>query len=271
MVFESTSESDPKFDFKNIKLFARRYLETYYTGVNEDEPPIARFLIEQGRLLSQLNLQAIEIGCGPTLHHALSIAPYIKSLDMADYLPDNLSEIQKWRENKQDAFSWRPYTEMILREEGQLPTAELVRERDDTLRKKIDKLYICDIKRSQPVVEVSSYPIVLTFYCAEEVGTTTTEWEEVMENISRMVSPDGYLFLSALRDTPHYILGDPDGVHEWLPCAFITKELLKECLSRLGFIPESIDIRSVDTPGLVNLGIPGILIAMAKKPGTQNK
>ncbi|MDP3956124.1 MAG: guanitoxin biosynthesis pre-guanitoxin forming N-methyltransferase GntF [bacterium] len=257
--------SNSQFDFKNVRLFARRYLETYYVGVNEDEPPIAHFLIEQGKLLSPSRLRALEIGCGPTVHHALSIAPYVKSLDLADYLPDNLAEIQNWKENKPDSFSWHPYTAMILQEEKKATSPELIDERENILRKKIRNLYHCDVTKSPPLPEVNPYPVVLSFYCAEEVGTTSEEWKKVMKNISVMVSPDGYLFLSALRDTSRYILGDPNGKHEWLPCALITKELLRECLNELGFEPESIDIRSVDTPELVNLGIPGILIAGARK------
>lgn len=255
-----------KHDFKSIKLFARRYLDTYYVGVNEDEPPIARFLIERGRLLSSLNLQALEIGCGPTVHHALAIAPYIKSLDMADYLPDNLAEIRKWQENKPDAFAWSPYTRMILQEEGENPTTSLITERENILREKIHNLYTCDVTQSPPLTGISAYPLVISFYCAEEVGTTITKWKEVMKNISMMVSPNGYLFLSSLRDTSRYILGDPDGKHEWLPCAPITKELLTNCLNESGFMPESIEILSIETPALVNLGIPGILIAAARNP-----
>jgi hypothetical protein len=259
------TSNNSKFDFKSVNLFARRYLETYYTTVNEDEPPIASFLVEQARLLSSLHLRALEIGCGPTVHHALSIAPYIEFLDMADYLPDNLTEIQKWKENKPDAFSWSIYTKMILQKEGETSTSKQVEERENVLRKKIRNLYSCDVTKSPPLSEVGSYPLVVSFYCAEEVGTTSAEWEKVMGNISMMVSPGGYLFLSALRDTSRYILGDPDGKHEWLPCAFITEELLKQCLNKLGFVSESIDVRSVNTPELVNLGIPGILMAKAQK------
>ena len=254
-----------KNESKSTKPFARPYLETSYKSVNEDEPPIANFLIEYGRLLEKLNPRALELGCGPTVHHALAIAPYIKSLDMADYLSDNIEEIKIWKENKPDAFSWNHYTEMVLKEEGKNPTDEEIKERENILREKINNFYSCDITKLPPIVGAGTYPLVLTFYCAEEVGTTTTEWENVMKNICMMVSSDGHLVLSALRDTSRYILGDPNGKHEWLPCAHITEDLLRVCLNKLGFIPESIDIRSVDTPELVNLGIPGILIASAKK------
>jgi hypothetical protein len=255
--------SSNQFDFKDVRLFARRYLETYYIGVNEDETPIARFLIEKFRKLPQKK-EALEIGCGPTIHHALAVAPYLAAIDMADYLPDNLTEIQKWQSQQSDAFSWRPYTEMILQEEGIPLTENSITDRENLLRKAIRNLRTCDVTKSPPL-DAAPYPIVLTFYCAEEVGTTPGAWEEVMRNISALVAPGGHLFLSALRGASRYILGDPAGAHEWLPCASVTEELLQQCLKRLGYKPSTIDIRSIDTPSLADLGIPGILVAAAEK------
>ncbi len=261
-----TTKLGKPVDFKKIQLFPRRYLDTYYRNVNDDEVHISNFLIEKGRALATRHLNAIEIGCGPTVHHALSMAPYVASIDMADYLPDNLAEIQKWQEHRPDAFSWHHYTKMVLEQEGEAPTTTRIRDRENILREKIQGFYTCDITKSLPLDKVGPYPIVMSFYCAEEVGTSHAKWEEVMNNISTMVAAEGHFLLSALRETSSYILGDPQGAHEWLPCAPITAELLQKCLNGLGFIPESIDIRSVDTPSLSDLGIPGILMAAAKKP-----
>ncbi len=252
------------FNFKNIHLFARRYLETYYLDVNEDEPPIARFLLKKFKKLPKIN-SALEIGCGPTIHHALPIAPYVDAIDMADYLPENLTEIKKWQEGHSEAFSWNHYTEMVLREEGEIVTKGKVIDRENLLRKKIRSLNHCDITKLPPLSLGTRYPVVLTFYCAEEVGANDKSWQMMMNNISIMVAPEGYLFLSALRDTTKYILGDINGDHEWLPCARVTEQSLRHCLEKIGFLKESIDICSVDTPGLAILGIPGILVASAKK------
>lgn len=253
-----------QFDFKDVHLFARRYLETYYLNVNEDEPPIASFLLEKCKTLPQ-GLCALEIGCGPTVHHALPIAPYVSSIDMADYLTDNLAEIKKWKEASSEAFSWHHYTRMVLEGEGIVVTDEIINVRENLLREKMRHFYNCDVTKAPPLNVEILYPLVLTFYCAEEVGTTGESWETMMSNISMMVAPGGHLFLSALRDTSKYILGDPSGEHEWLPCAQVTEASLQQCLEKLGYLSETIDIRSIDTPGLVNMGIPGILTAAAKK------
>lgn len=260
-----TNPANPTFDYKGVRLFARRYLDTYYPTVNEDEPPIARFLLEKGREVASLHLAALEVGCGPTVHHALAIAPYLDSIDMADYLPDNLGEIRSWTDRRQDSFSWRPYTEMILREEGCVPSDAEVEHREHLLRSKIRDLYPCDVTQSPPLAGVEPYPLVLSFYCAEEVGTTQPAWEGVMRNIAMMNAPDGFLLLSALRGTSRYLLGDPEGAHEWLPCASITQGFLENCLQTIGYEPASIDIRSINTPSLIDLGIPGILIVYARK------
>ncbi len=261
-----TTKLNSKFDFKNIRSFARPYLDTYYVGFGEDEPVIARFLTEKGRALNLRNFKALEIGCGPTVHRALSIAPYIKSLDMADYLPENLEEVRNWQKNKQDAFSWNHYTKMIIEVEGKTATKKLIKERENILRKKIRNFYHCDVTNSPPLAEKEPYPVVLSFYCAEEVGITTAGWERAMKNISMMVAPGGYLFLATLRDAIRYILGDLRGEHEWLPCARVTKDILRSCLIKIGFVPESIEIISADTPAQTDdTGIVGVLIVTAQK------
>lgn len=254
-----------QFDFKNIHRFARRYLDTYYTTVNEDEVFITRFLLEKFQQFAFQQLPVLEIGCGPTVHHALTIAPYVGEIDMADYLIENLEEIRMWKEGHPEAFPWTSYVEMNLKEQGKNKSNEEVTNYEIILRKKIRNLYCCDVKQSPPLSKRTEYPVVMTFYCAEEVGTTTEEWKKIMMNISMMVAKDGYLFLSALRGTNQYILGDPDGLHEWLPCAPVTEKLMQNFLRELGYISSSIDIRSIDTPNLSNLGIPGILIASAQK------
>jgi hypothetical protein len=184
---------------------------------------------------------------------------------MADYLPDNLAEITKWRERAPDAFSWRPYTEMALREEGTAMSEDVIAAREDALRHALGTLRHCDVRITPPVSGAGQFPVVLTFYCAEEVGTTVEAWKRVMASMASMVAPGGLLLLSALRDADRYMLGDPNGAHEWLPSAPVTATLLSICLAELGFLPESMDIRSADTPSLVPFGIPGILVAAARK------
>lgn len=39
---------------------------------------------------------AIDIGCGPTVHHAFPLAPFIREIHLADYLPANLAEVRLW-------------------------------------------------------------------------------------------------------------------------------------------------------------------------------
>jgi hypothetical protein len=259
------ADSDNKVEYNDVRSFARRYLDTYYIEVNEDEPPISKFLSKQGKILKEQNLDALEIGCGPTVHHALSIAPYVKSLDLSEYLPENLEEIKKWKEKRSDAFSWSHYTKMALEQDGMEVTEENIKQREELLRSKIDGLYFCDVTKVPPVDNGKKYPLVLTFYCAEEIFTTHDKWETVIENMSTMISDGGYFIISSLRDTDQFMLGDPEGEYEWLPCCKVTEESLRDGLIKAGFLPESIEIESFNTPGLVNWGIPGILIAKAQK------
>ncbi len=81
--------------------FSRRYLDTYYRDVTEDENLVAQLLAEHCLQLARRDSCALEIGCGPTIHHALTLAPYVSSIDLADYLPENIEEIRSGKNGLQ--------------------------------------------------------------------------------------------------------------------------------------------------------------------------
>src|SRR5688572_21211105 len=83
------------FDFKDVPDFAAGYLKTYYCQppTNDERAAIGFFV----RMLKQAELPRLENGliehfdaaCGPTLHHAIPVAPYVDAIWMGDYLPEN--------------------------------------------------------------------------------------------------------------------------------------------------------------------------------------
>lgn len=255
----------PSFDYKSVQSFARRYLETFYREVNIDEKHIAEFLIKQGKKIGPNKPISLELGCGPTVHHAIALAPYIESLDISDYLEDNINEVKKWVDNSKDAFSWNHYTEEILNAEGLTVNYSDIMARENVLREKVESFYLCDITKMPPITNNKKYDLVISFYCTEEVASSNAEWEKIMANISSMVAPGGILILSAIRDTDRYILGDPKGIHEWLPCTLVTEKSMRNSLNDLGYNMEETEILSIDTPEIVELGMPGILLVFAKK------
>lgn len=89
----------------------RQYLEQYYSGatVSDDEQAVfaqlAKWFDQGGRQFKR----GLDFGCGPTIHHAAALVPYVQELHLADYLPDNLEEIRRWLRDDSDAHVWDVY------------------------------------------------------------------------------------------------------------------------------------------------------------------
>ena len=94
------------FDFREVANFPRDYLATYYCQPpTADEQMVLAFLAEHFPKIASQPC-AIEIGCGPTVHHVLPLAPYVSAIHMADYLPENLDEVRRWRDREPGAHGW---------------------------------------------------------------------------------------------------------------------------------------------------------------------
>ena len=93
----------------------------------------------------------LEIGCGPTVHHVLPLAPFVSEIHMADYLPDNLEQVRRWRDGVPDAHRWNHYTALTLSLEGRETTNAEIERRETDTRRKITSLLHCDLKRDQPL------------------------------------------------------------------------------------------------------------------------
>lgn len=59
----------------------------------------------------------LDFGCGPTIHVSVIFRRYIQRIYLADYLPQNRNELQKWLDGTSD-FSWNKTLQMIATCEG---------------------------------------------------------------------------------------------------------------------------------------------------------
>lgn len=120
------------------------YLQQYYSQptVPDDSRTVIGFLKEQLPRRPRGYDRAIEFGCGPTLWTALAIAPHVRQLHLADYLPRNLDEVRRWLTGEPSAHDWRVYTRYVLEEERRgAPTADEVAARESDLRGKVAGLH----------------------------------------------------------------------------------------------------------------------------------
>ena len=105
------------FDFRTTRGFPRSYLDTYYAGdPSIDERIVSRFLAREGAVLS--HGRYAEIGCGPTVHHIMPIAPHVAEIHLLDYLEENLALVRAWCEEVPGAHDWSRFTRMALADAG---------------------------------------------------------------------------------------------------------------------------------------------------------
>lgn len=260
------------FDFKSDESlrrgFAADYLRQYYSperSVTDDEAAVYRFIRKVSSTLSGVR-GCLEIGCGPTLHHAIMLAPLVASIDLADYLDENLAFVDSWRKKEPDAWDWSAYTRFCLIEDGDSPTEEAVEKREELTRKRIRELLNVNLLATTPFEDnARQYDLVSAFYCTEEIAMSKQGWLSIMTAIARMIKPHGYLLISCLENTDFYQIRGVDGSTRNLPCLRLTKEDLHNALLELGFRKGEMIIESIKTAEQAMEGVPGVLLSLARK------
>jgi SAM-dependent methyltransferase len=243
----------------------KEYLAQYYAtaGVAEDEKGILQFvlnfLLEKKRTFSEM----LEVGCGPTIHHAVPFAPYVDRLYMADYLKSNLQEVEKWIHEETTAHDWTPYTSGMLAFEGN-NSESAISERMKMIRSKITGLLPCNVLETQPLGQQKTFELVTSFYCLECVTHSKKEWEKAMSNVSSLVAPGGYIVLSALRKADKYMVCGKE-----FPATNIDENDLRTELIENWFRPETINISVCYCDEWTTEGFNSIIVCSAQKEGAQ--
>jgi hypothetical protein len=87
---------------------ARAYLDYYYGEpvVPADETAMFQFVARALRGIGTRLSAGLDLGCGPVVHRAAQVVPWVDRLDMADVQPVNLDEIRRWIDRAPGAFDW---------------------------------------------------------------------------------------------------------------------------------------------------------------------
>jgi hypothetical protein len=260
-----SGSQDGVFDFATTTGFAKGYLRQYYSRPpTNDEQLVLSFMARHLPRYSGVDC-AIEVGCGPTLHHALALARATRELHLADYLDENLHEVSLWRSSSPEAHVWDAYTKLVLELEG-LPSGErAVKERNELTRGLITQLLHCDIKNEEVITPFRTYPLVASFYCVEEVGISDEHWNRVLGHLVRLVAPGGWLMLVSLRDTDFYLVDGPNGEPLRYPCARVSEEGTRAALERLGFDPAEMIVENSDVDAQSHEGVTGVIMVLARR------
>jgi hypothetical protein len=254
---------DGLFDFRTVPSFAGEYIDTYYRDrpPTNDEQRVFEFLMRHIRTLPQQAVM-LEVGCGPTVHHVLPFARSVDEIHVADYLAENLAEIDKWKRGTPDACGWNHYAELVLELQGRPFDSDDVGALEALAKTKVTRLLTCDLTQHHVLGLHASYPLVSAFYCTEEVGISLARWEEVIANLARIVAPRGRLFLSCLAHTDFYRVG---GLN--YPCARVTAHDIERVLPHLGFDMNATVVEASSVEDQSDEGVVGVvLVAGTKRP-----
>jgi len=243
---------------------AEKYYSFYYRdSIVQDELITLRYCIDYLRPFEGGFEHALDYGCGPTLHNAIAVTPHVERLDMADWVPDNLQSIRRWRDGGDGSSSWQHFTRYILGCEG-VPDAAVtvVAERERLARSRIDALLRSDAREPQPLGpgRTGYYDLLVSGYCLDCISNDRRVWLDAMRHVLSTLRPGGTLVLNALWRCRSY------QVHErWYPAADVDVDDLYACLKANGFAPASLDIQAHAYPHQEACGYPGILIASGRK------
>jgi hypothetical protein len=188
----------------------RAYLEEYYSKPTPSKEQMLRF---HARINAKLPAGGtmLEFGGGPSMLHLISAAARVDEIHFSDYLPKNLAEIQAWRDNKDNAFSWSFFFREALIAEGVEASDDAIQARQQLLRKKITKLLHVDARANQPLgSSTRQYDTVSVNFVLGSLSNSLSKWREMLKRVVDLVVPGGYLIMIDLMGYTYWEL---DGQH----------------------------------------------------------
>lgn len=238
----------------------RDYLWDYYRSVQPDEEATLGFLVDAARLIGPVPT-VLEVGCGPTVHHALPFAGGVGEIHVADFLDRNLSEVRRWTAEAPGAWDWSPFTTEVLRLElGRGPVPWEVADREAITRRRITRFLPADVRRYPSVAEGRRYPAVVCCFCPDSITDDLDEWRCCTANLAALVALGGWLVLTALGGATSYAVGDVR-----FPSAGVTENDVASLLAGLGFPADETSVRTVATPDPDDHGFDSVIFAVARK------
>jgi hypothetical protein len=239
------------------------YLKQYYVTdtIPADELGIYNLLISYLQTEAPHFATALDFGCGPTLHHIIPLIPYTEELHLADYVTANLAAIQQWLRGETRAHNWDVYIKGVLQLEGiAQPSLTDLERRKAQMRCKVRRLKHGNLHWPHPLMDGSTYPLVVSCYCADSATHSKVQWRLFMRNLFNLVEPGGTLILSALHNSQNYHVGA-----RCFPSAQVTEQDMYAILSEGHFVQKTLDLHVIPVTEWAEEGFEGIIVARAQK------
>ena len=236
----------------------RIYLAECYPEPDAEYRFGIRFMIRALRTMPT-GLLILEFGGGPTLYTVAVLAPQAREIHFCDYVPANLAEVQRWLDQAADAFDWQPFIELILEEEGQPATSEAIADRIADMRRKVTRLTTCDACASAPLGHNTiEYDLVIARDCTDVAATTVAEWMQIVDNISSLVAPGGWLLISITTGTTINTEGQ-----KVFSCVDLSDEDIYHGYLNAGYDPDTFYLNKITIP--IGREYSGATSAIARK------
>lgn len=220
----------------------REYLQQYYTSIDPENEQLLKFFAECYQD-TQPHATILEFGSGPTLYSLITAAAKVETIHVCDHLESNLQEIQAWKRGDEGAFNWEPFIQRALELEGmeRVTPADILK-RTTLLQEKLTHFCICDALNRSPLQgnHYKTYDIVQANFVLEAVSSSLGEWERTFQNLLSLLSPQGTLLLSSVKNAAYYQIQGKQ-----LPTASVDESAFRRVLSRASFKDEHISIRTI--------------------------
>jgi len=225
----------------NQQFDPQEYLRDMFSAP-DDEDHFSLFFM--ARVLNSLpdNLLIHEFGGGPTLYSVAALARKAREIHFSDVVDASLQEVNAWLNEEPNAHDWNPYIALALEVEGSSVTETAIAERAALVRQVVTRLMHCDAQRSSPIeLEDMQYDLVTAHHCTDVAATNVAEWQQVIQNVTTIVRPGGWLMLSVTTGARTYKVGEV--IFE---CVNLTEDDIHNGLLVAGYRKESIILESYD-------------------------
>jgi SAM-dependent methyltransferase len=254
-------------DFDQDLFIPAVYNSTYYSQVMADELELIKW--QSGELRDVLSKDLLkkgkarydtllDIGCGPAIHHMISLAPLADKIKLADYMPENLAEIRRWQRRHPRSHDWKVFTQETLKREGFETSSANIRARQNEVRAKIKSLHILDLKQPVDDYLIESADFVTSFFVSDSATKSKKVFHKMVKNVFSTVTPGGVFVSAYLGACQRYKVGK-----HWINSADITEDDLKTTLGQIG--AREVKIWRFDTPHMQDEGFDHIFAAVAFK------
>ncbi|MGE0103370.1 MAG: guanitoxin biosynthesis pre-guanitoxin forming N-methyltransferase GntF [Blastocatellales bacterium] len=241
----------------------QEYLQEYYSQnfIPDDEEAIQQRLVAFLKSSGRTFRRAIDVGCGPTVHLHTALAPYVDELHLADYLPENLTVVERWLKDEPDAHNWDLKIKHVLQLENGGPVSQsMLEDRKALMRQKATKLKTCDLRCTSPLGRKEVYDLVISAYCVDATTDSKHEWHKIVDNLLSLCSANGAVFIVSALKSRSYLIGG-----KVFPFAFLDEKDIEQALIAAGFNLNHISLETIPIHTWAELAFNNIAIAIAAK------